>query len=201
MEKLSTGTTTVGIRYKNGVILVADRRASMGYLVAHKNFHKIYKITEDIGMTMSGSVGHAQKILQLVRSEMESYEIRKGKKPSVRACASLMSNVLFNYGLYVQLLVAGKDDKGYHLYTLTPDGANVEDEYIASGSGSVVAYGVLEDKYSKDMEEKEAIKVAARAVKAAINRDIYTGDGLDVMVINDKGARHLSEQEISDILK
>jgi proteasome beta subunit len=200
MEELKTGTTTVGIKYKDGVVLVADRRASMGYLVAHKNFHKIYKITDDIGMTMSGSVGHAQKILQIIRSEMESYAIKKGKRPTVKACASLISNLLFSYGLYVQLLVAGRDDNGYQVYTLTPDGANVEDEYISSGSGSVMAYGVLEDSFSKDMEEKAAVRIGYRAVKAAINRDIYTGDGIDVMLINKNGAKLLSEQEIKNIV-
>ncbi len=201
MEELKTGTTTVGIKYKEGVVLIADKRASMGYLVAHKNFHKIHKITDDIGMTMSGSVGHAQKILQLIRSEMELFEIKKRRKPSIKACASLISNILFNYGLYVQLLVAGKDSEGFQLYTLTPDGANVGDVYISSGSGSVMAYGVLEDKFQENMEEKDAVKIGIRAVKAAISRDIYTGNGLDVMIINKKGATLLSEQEINDIVQ
>ena len=76
-EKLKTGTTTVGIVGKNGVVLAADKRASMGYLVAHKGFNKIYKITDNIVMTVAGSVGHAQKIVQLMRTEMRKYKIQK----------------------------------------------------------------------------------------------------------------------------
>lgn len=200
MQELKTGTTTVGIKYKDGVVLVADKRASMGNLVAHKAFTKVHKITPDIGMTMAGSVGHAQKILQIIRSRMEVYEIQKKKIPSVRACASLISNILFNYGLYVHLLVCGKDNKGFHVYTLTPDGANVEDEYISTGSGSVIAYGVLEDNYSEGMEEKDAIKLGARAVRAAINRDIYSGNDFDILVVDRKGAKIFSAQEKKNVL-
>ena len=199
-EKLKTGTTTVGIVGKNGVVLAADKRASMGYLVAHKGFNKIYKITDNIVMTVAGSVGHAQKIVQLMRTEMRKYKIQKNKMPTVKACSSLLSNILFSYGLYVQLLMAGKDENGYHLYTLTPDGANVEDEYISTGSGSVMAYGVLEDKYQKDMDVTEIMRIAVRAVNSAIKRDVFSGNGIDLVVVDNKGVKVIEKEKINELI-
>lgn len=203
MEELKSGTTTVGIKFKDGVVLAADRQASMGYLVAHRRFKKIFPVTDEIALAMSGSVGDAQMILNYLRSEMKLYEMQKHKKPSVKACATLLANIMFSsryFPYYIQLLIAGRDEDGYHVYTITPDGASVEDKFIAAGSGSVVAYGLLEDKYKEDMDMKEAVNLAVRAISVATKRDVYTGEGIDVLVITKGGIRELKEEEVKGLL-
>jgi proteasome beta subunit len=147
-DGLKTGTTTVGILCNDGVVIAADRRATMGYLVASKDVTKLIEITDKIAVTVAGGVGDAQILAKYLQSQMQLYEIRKRKKPTVKACATLLANILFSgkggiFPYYVQMIVAGKDDGGYHLFALGPDGSAIEDKYISTGSGSVIAYGVL----------------------------------------------------------
>lgn len=199
------GTTTIGLVCKDCVVLVADRRAAMGHIVAHKNVEKVLPVTDRIVMTIAGGVGDAQILLKYLRSEMKSYEIQEKKKPTVKACASLLSHILFNgkgfFPFMVQLLVAGCDDTGCSLYGLDAGGGLLPDEYISTGSGSPMAYGVLESSYKKGISKEEGIRLGLKALSSAINRDVFTGDGALVYVINTKGFKKLSDKEVKEINK
>jgi len=201
-ENSRHGTTTIGIICNDGVILAADKRASMGYMVASKTVEKILSITDRIAMTTAGLVGDAQMLAKYLKAEMELYEIRRQRRVSVKAAATLLSNILFGqrpYNFYVQLLLAGSDEDGYHLGSLDPSGSLLFDNYTSTGSGSVFAFGVLEDSYKEKMELKDGLKLALRSMKAALARDIATGDGIDIWVINEKGTKKLSKEEIQKI--
>ena len=82
-------------------------------------------------------------------------------------------------------LLGGKDNIGLHLYDLFPDGSvtNVRD-FISSGSGSVFAYGVLETLYNPDMTTEQGVGLVVKAINAAMQRDIFSGNGLDIVVVN-----------------
>jgi len=210
MDKLSKdeikhGTTTVGIVTKEGVVVAAEKRATMGYLIAHKAVTKVVQITDRIAMTIAGMVGDAQMLSKYLKAELELYEIRHNKKVTVKAAASLMANILysnrFTVPFYVQLLLAGVDDEGYHLFSLGPDGSNISDKYISTGSGSVMAYGVLEDKFKDGISLKEGVNIAARAIRAAMARDIASGGGVDVYTITKKGISKVPKDEIEKIIK
>jgi proteasome beta subunit len=205
-DKLKTGTTTVGIQCSDAVVIAADKRATMGYLIANKNVTKIIEITDKIAVTIAGGVGDAQMITKYLKSQMSLYEFRRKKSPTVKAAATLLSNILFGgkggyFPYYVQMLMAGTDDAGHHLYTIGPDGSVLDDEYISTGSGSVIAYGVLEDNFRKNMSVDEAVGIAARAISAAIQRDVYTGNDMDVFVINKDGIKQLEKKDIEKHLK
>ncbi|MFA5406060.1 MAG: archaeal proteasome endopeptidase complex subunit beta [Candidatus Nanoarchaeia archaeon] len=203
-EKLH-GTTTVGVVCKDGVILAADRRASMGNLVAHNNTEKVLPITDRIVMTIAGGVGDAQILARYLRSEMKAYEINERKKPTLKACVSLLSHILFNgkgyFPFYVQLLVAGYDEKEFGLYSLDAGGGLLPDKYVSTGSGSPVAYGVLENTYKDGMTIDEGVKVAVSALSSAINRDVYTGDGVLVYVIDKKGYHKMDSEVVKKLIK
>ena len=203
-EKMLHGTTTVGIITSEGVVLAADKRASMGYLFAHA-VEKVVPITDYIAMTIAGGVGDAQMLTRYLKAELKLYGLRKHKAPTVKAASALLSNILFGnrmsiFPFYVQLLLAGKDDTGYHLFSLAPDGSSIEDKYVSTGSGSVMAYGVLEDKFRKDLTLKDGITVATRALRAATKRDVFSGNGIDVFTITEKGFKKVSEAEITKIV-
>jgi len=207
-ELIKKGTTTVGIKCKNGVVLVADKRVSMGYLNAHQ-MTKIHPITDRIGMTMAGGVGDNQMILKYLRAQMRLIKIRTGKEPSVKSCANLLSNILYGgkggfFPFYVQVIIAGLDnDNVFRLYTLTPDGSIVEEEYVSTGSGSVMAYGLLDDalKNKKGLQVKQAAQIGLKALSSAIKRDIYTGNGVDLVTITEKGFKRYSQEEIKKLMK
>ncbi len=205
-DLIKKGTTTVGIVCKDGVILAADQRVSMGNLNIHR-ITKIEKITDNVAVTMAGSVGDNQLIIKYLRSQMELWTIRRGKKPSSKACATLLANILAGgkgyFPFYVQMLLAGYDeDNTGHLFSLGPDGSLIEDNFVSTGSGSVFAYGVLDEHLrNKAITIKEAIPIAVKAINAAIRRDLYTGEGITVFVLDKNGINKLSKTEVEKNLK
>ncbi|MEB3859650.1 MAG: archaeal proteasome endopeptidase complex subunit beta [Desulfurococcales archaeon] len=170
---------------KDNVILAADKRATAGMLVASRRVKKIVKLTDYAAMTLSGLVADAQALTDIIREEAKMYQLETKRRLSVRGIATILSNILFSskwFPYLVQLLVGGYDEKP-RLYTLDPYGSITEESFAATGSGSPVAYGVLEENYRESMSLEEATKIAANAVRAAILRDTGTGDGIDVVVI------------------
>ncbi len=195
------GTTTVGIVFDGGVVLASEKRATMGYLISNKTAKKIYQIASRIGLTTAGGVGDAQQLARLMTVEANLYEIRRGKPISVQAASTLLSNILHGnrmFPFYVQLLIGGVDETGPVLYSVDAvGGAGKEDGIVATGSGSPMAYGVLEDRYSTSMDERSAIELAIRALRAAIKRDAGSGEGIAVVVITKETYHELSDEEIS----
>ena len=181
------GTTTVGLIADNRVILAADKRATAGTLIASRRVTKIVKLTDYSAMTISGLVADAQALADIVREESRFYALTMGTKLSVKGIATLLSNILFSSKFFpyiVQLIVGGYDTKP-RLYVLDLYGSITEEQYAATGSGSPVAYGVLEEQYRPDLTLDEATEIAAKAVKSAILRDSATGDGIDIVIIGE----------------
>jgi proteasome beta subunit len=191
MQELSQeamkGTTTIGLVFKDGVILATERRATMGNLVASKRAKKVYQIADRIGMTTAGGVGDAQQLARIMTVECSLYQIRRGRPISVGASSTLLSNYLNQnryYPYWVQLLVGGVDETGPSVYSVDAmGGATREEEIVATGSGSPMAYGVLEDRFRPEMGEQEAVDLAVRALRAAMRRDIASGEEINVVVI------------------
>jgi len=199
-ETITKGTTTVGIVFKDGVVLATERRATMGNMIASKKAKKVYQIADRIGMTTAGGVGDAQQLARLMQVECSLYEIRRGRPMTVGAAATLLSNVLNQnrmYPFYVQLLVGGFDRNGASVYSVDAlGGASLEEEIVATGSGSPFAYGVLEDRFTKDMTEEQAVDIAKRALKSAIRRDSASGETICVVVITKDKYQEYSEEDI-----
>ena len=194
------GTTTVGLIFKDGVVLATDKRATMGYFIASKNAKKVYQIADRIGMTTAGGVGDAQQLVRVMTVECSLYNMRRGKSMTVGAASTLLSNILNNnryFPFYVQLLVGGMDETGPHLFSVDAmGGATKEDDVVATGSGSPTAYGILEDRYKPGMNEEDAVSLGVRAVRAAMKRDVATGEGVQAVVITKDSYREIPEEEL-----
>jgi proteasome beta subunit len=203
IEKLALkGTTTVGVVCTDGVILSSDTRVTMGYFVAHKTGKKIYQIDDHIGMTISGSVADAQYVVEILKVNAKLYKLNNGRAMPIQSAARLVSNVLFSArgGLMAQILVGGVDSTGPHVFSLDPFGSLVEEKCVATGSGSPVAYGVLEDKYKEGATIKGILPVVVQAVDSAMKRDIASGNNYNIAVITKEGYRSLSSEEKKAIL-
>ncbi len=183
---LKTGTTTLAMTIKDGVILATDQRATMGNLIANSNVQKVYPISDNIGMTISGLVGDAQLMVRYMKSQISIYEMQKGAPISVQTAATLMGSVIRS-GFYLGPLVAGYDKTGGHVFSVDGAGGVIEDKYSASGSGSITAYGALETLYKPNMTKDQAIDVAISGLNAARRRDNYTGDGMLILFIGPNG--------------
>ncbi len=181
------GTTTVGLVFDNGVILATEKRATMGSMIASKRAKKVYQVADRIGMTTAGGVGDAQQLARILTVECNLYQIRRSRPITVGAASTLLSNYLNQnryFPYYVQLLVGGVDEKGPSVYSVDAmGGATREDDIVSTGSGSPMAYGVLEDRFHANMTEDEAIDLAVRSLKSAMKRDSASGEGIQVVVI------------------
>lgn len=197
------GTTTVGLVCKDGVILASDTRVTMGYYVAHKQGKKIYQIDNHLAMTIAGTVADAQRIVDLLVANAHMYRINMGRTMPVSAAARYTANLLFSaryIPLLTQVLLGGVDDTGPHVYSIDPFGSLTEEKSVSTGSGSPVAYGILEDRFKEGISVKEALPVIARAVNAAMKRNAGTGDNFNIVVIDDKGYRELATKEKEKLL-
>jgi proteasome beta subunit len=198
-----TGTTTMGVVCKDGIVLGTDTRATLGTFVAHKRAKKVYAIDDHIAMTIAGGVADAQTVVEMLRANSKLYKYEKGLPIPVSAVARLAANVLFQsrfFPFILQSIIGGIDDGGGHIFALDPLGSVTEEKYVSTGSGSPIAYGVLEPGYKEGMSVKEAIPLVVRAVNEAMKRDSASGDSFDVAVISKDGYRELNEQEKKGIL-
>jgi len=192
------GTTTLALKCVDGVILATDTRATMypGF-VAHKKVKKVYEVTRNIGMTIAGVPAEAVNLLDILRANGSIYQLQRKRAVPVKTIASLASMVLFSQRYYpyaVQIVIGGHDTEGYHLYSLDPFGSAIEDDMIATGSGSPVAYGVLESGYNTELELKGGLSLAANAIRSAMKRNVYTGDSFDIATITEEeGYSELNE--------
>nr|MDO8112139.1 proteasome subunit beta [Candidatus Sigynarchaeota archaeon] len=184
---LHTGTTTVGIVVKNAVILGADKRATEGFYVASKTADKIHKVSSNVAMTIAGSVADAQYLIDLMAAESKLYELQNGRKIAVNTVVKILANELYRakYPMpyEVQHIVGGVDGEGPKIYDVGGDGSILKETYTSTGSGSLYAYGVLEDEYKEGLTIEEGVNLVKKAVKAAISRDIFTGNGIDIFII------------------
>jgi len=191
-------TTTIGVVCRDGVLMTTDTRATMGSFVAHKHAKKVYQIDHHLGMTIAGTVGDAQAIVEMLKANATLYKLDMNRPIPVQSAARMVSNVLFQaryYPLGVQALIGGVDDTGGHIFALDPLGSMMEEKYVSTGSGSPVAYGVLESEWKDDMSVKDSTPVLVRAINSAMKRDSASGDSFDVVTITRDGYRELTEDE------
>ncbi len=205
-------TTTIGIKYKDGIVLAADRQVSSENFIASKYGEKVFQVDKAIGITIAGLVADAVNLVERLKAEFKLYFFDKKRSIPIENAARLASNIFyggFRSGrpLYTQVLLGGFTSNGHNdatprskLYVIDPSGGTIEDKFIATGSGSQLAYGMLEENYKDDLTEAQAVKLAFKAIRSAIERNPYTGNGVDAAIINHAGYRRLSEDELNKIV-
>ena len=197
------GTTTIGLVCDKGVVLASEKRATMGHFIASKDAKKVYQIDDLVAMTTAGSVGDAQRLVKWMQVESRLYKMRREESMTVKGIVSLLANILSGnryYPYFVQLLVGGVDKNGPGIYSLDAVGGLIEEKKaVATGSGSPMAYGVLEDRYMEKMPIDEGVELAVRALHNAMKRDSASGDGIDVVKITTDGYIHVEDAEIKRI--
>jgi len=191
IERALKGTTTVGLVTREAVVMGADKRATSGMYIAHKNVKKIEPIDDRAALTIAGLVADAQTIADFLRYRSRLYYVSTGMPMSIKAMASLLALVLNSakyYPYIVQLLLGGIDDRP-RLYQVELFGDVTEEKYVATGSGSPIAIGILESGYSEGLTAEQAVELAREAITASIKRDAYTGEGVDIVVITRSGMK------------
>ncbi len=194
------GTTTIGLVCDKGVVLATEKRATMGHFIASKDAKKVYQIDDLVAMTTAGSVGDAQRLVKWMQVESRLYKMRREESMTVKGLVSLLANILSGnryYPYFVQLLVGGVDKNGPSVYSLDAVGGIIDEKKaVSTGSGSPMAYGVLEDRYVEKMPIDDGIELAVRALHNAMKRDSASGDGIEVVKITADGYTIVDDAEI-----
>jgi len=154
---------------------------------------------------MAGTASDGQMLVRMLSSEMRLKKIRIKRDMSVKEAANLMSRMVYHNirtpsmipGI-AHFIMGGVDSEGFHLYDLFADGTiSVVTDFISSGSGSVMAYGVLETIYNPELNLEEARKLAIKCVNAAVQRDIASGNGIDVYAITNEGVNKVFAEKFN----
>ncbi|MEM2841821.1 MAG: proteasome subunit beta [Thermoproteota archaeon] len=184
------GATVIGAVYDRGVLLAADRRVSYGTFVLSKNAKKIYKITDKVGIASAGLISDIQTLIRMAKYEANMYKLQTNRDMTARALAKLLSNALFAYRLtplLTQTVVGGFDFEKKSVYILDALGSIIEDKYAALGSGAEIALGVLESSYRDEDKFENLREVVVKAMKAALERDAASGNGVDFLRVEPAG--------------
>lgn len=209
VAKTKHGTTTIGLVCKDGIVLASEKRATMGTFVADKKSEKIFKITDNLLITTAGTVSDAQLLTKLIKAELKLKEVRTDREATAKEAANLLASLIYGnirkYSIIpgiTQFLLAGTDKEGFHLYDLFVDGSVMEcDEYVSSGSGSTVVYGVLEAMYRKELSVKEGVDLCVKCINVAIQRDIASGNGILVYTITKEGIKKVMDKDFETTVK
>ncbi len=190
------GATAVGITFDGGVVIASEKRVAYGNFLVSKSTKKTFQITSRVGAACAGLVADMQILsLQITAlAKIRKMEIKREIPPN--SIAKMISNMMYErrfFPLLTQVIVGGIVDKPA-IYTLDPLGSVLPDEYAAVGTGAEMALGVLDPQFKEKMTEKEAIELAKKAVKSATLRDTFSGDGIDVLVINKDGIKEFTEK-------
>jgi len=169
------GTTALGMRWKDGIVIGADRRVSAGTLIASKTGKKVFQIHKNLGMAIAGLVSDAMSLVDLMQAELTIFELENEYTPTVKVAANLLGVILHGgyrryFPYWVQLIVGGVDHTGPHVYFLDPSGSVSEEPYFAIGSGSPLALGVMEDRLAKGdtLAVTDALELAEKGLRSAI---------------------------------
>jgi proteasome beta subunit len=204
MVEVFKGTTTVGVLCDGGVVLASESRATMGNFIASSAAKKIYQVDDLVGLTTAGVVGDAQSLVRMVQVEARLFKMQRGEPMTVKAITSMLSNILAArryFPFMVQLVMGGMDRYGPKIYSLDALGGQIEERKIVStGSGSPIAYGVLEAMYRPGISIEEGTVLAARAIHTAMKRDSASGDKIELVRITDK-YEEVGELKLMEIMK
>ncbi len=204
-NQIKTGTTTLGIVCKDGIVLAADKRATAGNFIANKTTVKVFPVADNIAITIAGLVSDAQMLSKVFRAELKLKALRSGDLMNVKSAANLLSGMAYENvrkmsmvpGI-VGFLLAGYDESGHYLYEIGVDGSIFQQErFVSDGSGSVFAYGVLESSYKEGMSIDEGVDLARKSLKTAMSRDSASGDGFDIYKITKSGLEKVETVNLS----
>jgi len=208
---MKTGTSILGIVCKEGIVMAADRRATAGNLVMMKNAKKVVKMNEYLVVSGTGMSSDIDMLQKIVTAELRLKELRSKQRPTVKEAANLIGNIAYRnirqptmIPFIAGTLVAGFNEDGTtELYSVEPAGSaqKVEDYDANFSSGMPFILGLLERQYKKDLTLKEGVELASEALKASTQRDVGSGNGIDIFTVTKEGLHQVVSKEISSELK
>ncbi len=176
----------MGIALKDGVVLGAERRYAYGTLIQSHGIAKVFPITSSVGIASTGFYADLQQFVRLLKTYNTLYQLDEERELSAKSIAKVLSNALFSsryWPQYVEPIIGGYDSSGSYLFALGPWGSIMEDTFAATGTGAMVALGILEEGYRETLSIKKGEELAVRAITSVVRRDAASGEGADFLTI------------------
>ncbi len=204
-----TGTTTIGVVCKEGIVLAADKRGTFGgndgvSYIAGGEEEKIQKVNDRVIVTIAGVASDLQKVIKLTRAELKLKELKSKQLPTIKESANLFSTIVYQNirqfspipGI-THFLLAGYDEEQCGLYNIFPDGYVQEiKSYSATGSGMIQCNPILDSEFKEGMTLQEGMALAMKCISAAMKRDPGTGAGIDIYIVDKESIKHELKQEL-----
>jgi proteasome beta subunit len=189
LDQVPHATTCVALRYSGGVVMAGDRRATSGNLISHRGMEKVVQADRFSGVAIAGAAGPAMDMIKLFQLQLEHYEKVEGQHLSLEGKANQLSLMVRSnlpaamQGLVVVPIFAGYDDRRGlgRLWNFDVTGGRYEEQdYVTTGSGSLLAGTVIKVGFRPGLGRDEAVQLACRSLWEAADADSATG-GPDVL--------------------
>ena len=211
------GTTVLGLRYAEGIVMAGDRRATSGYTIADAKMKKVFAADDFSAIAIAGAAGQAVETVRLFQLELEHYEKLTGDRLSLEGKANRLAQMIrANFPLAVQGLVVvplfgGYDEgrnEGRLFYYDATGGRWEEQDYQATGSGAQPAKNSLKKRWRPGLDHEEAMRVAVEALIDAAEDDVATG-GPDlargifpvVVTVTAQGATESADEDVATAVR
>lgn len=182
----------MGLKLGDGVVLASEKRLAYGYTILSKSAKKVYQINDRIGLAFAGLIGDMQALVKKLGYYVNLYEIENRSQMSIKSAAKLLSVLLYDSRFtpyFTDTIIGGRDDTGFHLFTLDALGSLLEEDYVSVGRGAPIALGILESGYATLTNLATGIELAKKGITQAAMRDITSGDGIDILIIDAHSVR------------
>ena len=210
-------TTCVALRFDDGVVMAGDRRATSGNLISHRGMEKVVQADRFSGVAIAGAAGPAMEMIKLFQLQLEHYEKVEGQSLSLEGKANQLSMMVRGnlpaamQGMVVVPIFAGYDLRRStgRLWTYDVTGGRYEEqEFVATGSGSLHASTVIKVTYRPGLDRQAAVRLACRSLWEAADADSATGgpDALRgiypvVATITTAGWQRLDDGELAGVFE
>ena len=207
-EAVKRGTTAVGIKAQDGIVLIVDKRISSKLLEA-ASIEKIFRIDDHIGVASSGLVGDARALVDRARIECQINRVSYDEKIEVEALAKKLCDhmqTLTQYGgirpYGTALLIAGVSDGECRLFETDPSGTLLEYKATGIGIGRPAVMKIFEEEYTPNLSIKDAILLGLKALHSATEGK-FDVDTVEIGIIERSDAmfKKMTKEEVASYVE
>ncbi|KAJ3429500.1 proteasome subunit alpha type [Anaeramoeba flamelloides] len=207
LQAVKLGSTAIGIRTNEGVVLVVEKRLTSS-LLESSSIEKIVKIDEHIGCAMSGLTADSRTLVEHARVECQNHRFTYGEKIGTESVTQSVCDLALRFGedrgkstmsrpFGVSLLIAGVDSEGVPtMFHTDPSGTYTEYLAKAIGAGSEGAQSSLQEKYDKDMSFKEAETLALHTLKQVMEEQL-SEKNVEIACVKDGKFQFYTNEQVS----
>ncbi len=201
-EAVKKGSTSIGMTYKNGVLLIATRKTPK---LQARNPEKVFKVDDHLGVCTSGLVADGRVLVDEAREKAQQNRMTFGEPITVQSQAKFLADIKQRFTQYggvrpfgLAMLTGGIENGETELYQSDPSGILKEWKAVAIGKGSEKVMNIFEEEYEENMEEHDVINLAVKVLKE-VDEELEA-ENIELCLINEKDMfRRVEPEELREM--